>query len=79
MYNKNKEKDIKSLFTEPFIIQFSDSARFTVNDIITRQINSTELKVVKVYNKVWWRKFLLFFGFKTKLFDCIKVVPIQDK
>lgn len=53
-----------------FIIHF-DGDHFKKNEVISSGL--IECLVLKVYNKVWWRAILLWFGYKTKRYNHIKV------
>lgn len=54
-----------------FIIRF-DSNYFNKNDVLTLQ-KEYQVKIIKVYKFNLYRKVLHFFGFKFKLYNCVKV------
>ena len=56
---------------KPFTIKFSDTTWINKGNIIST--GKVQMKVLKVYKKVWWRRLLLWLGFRVKLMDCIKV------
>lgn len=58
-----------------FELTFADNW-FRKNDII-KCCAGVEARVIKVYDFVWWRRLLIWLGFKTKCFTC-KVIP-HDK
>lgn len=58
-----------------FIIRF-DSNYFNKNDVLTLQ-KEYQVKIIKVYKFNLYRKVLHFFGFKFKLYNCVKVETIK--
>lgn len=58
-----------------FIIRFNGNY-FNKNDILTLQ-KGYDVKIIKVYKYNWYRKVLHFFGFKFKLYNCVKVETIK--
>lgn len=72
-----KKSNYPGVKGKPFNIKL-DGHWFKKNDFL-RVSSNHEVIVTKVYNRTWWRRLLYYFGFKTKLFDCIKVRPYEEK
>jgi len=53
-----------------------DNNPYVKGDILN--MGQMQVVVTKIYKRTWWRRLLTFFGFKTKLFDCIKVKPYEN-
>lgn len=61
-----------------FRIKFKSDC-FAENDIITTSmVHSKELVVTKVYRLIWWKKILLWLGFKVKFYE-VKVKEIDNE
>jgi len=61
---------------KPFRIRFYQDC-YRKGEVISSGLG--HLKIIKVYNRTWWRRLLNYFGFKTKWFDCVKVKPIYSE
>lgn len=77
-----KKSNYPGVYGKPFNIKL-DGHWFKKNDFLRVSNNYRagfqQVIVTKVYNRTWWRRLLDYFGFKTKLFDCIKVKPYEEK
>ena len=57
---------------KPFLLKFEDSF-FQKGNILNSGLPNVQLRIIKVYKFNWYRKLLHFFGFKFKMFNCVKV------
>lgn len=73
MKNKLPEKK-RSLF----IIKFDTTVPFNQKNILTTPDN-TQVRITKIYKYNLYRKILRFFGFRFKLFNCVKVKPQNNE
>lgn len=60
---------VPGLQDKPFVIKM-DRSWLKKGDILAIDTSGSRLIVTKVFKQTWWRKLLLFLGFKVRLLAC---------
>lgn len=66
-----KEKEFPKLPNKPFYVKVNEA--FFEKECVLKTFNCQEVEVLKVYRNTWWRRFLLWLGFKVRVFE-VKVI-----
>ena len=69
-------EELPGLTNTPFYIKFESVDWFNKKDVLEYGTDGQKVEVLKIYRNTWWRKLLLWLGFKVRIFE-LKVKSIQ--